>query len=97
MSIETFKQIVDEYDDLIGRDYVLDNGEKDIYTLEGIIWGKDDIYYVLQHKEGAWTTWVSCVMDLENAGYTLTENENDCYGWNTKDSNARPRVNRIIP
>ena len=73
MSIDTFKQIVNEYDELIGRDYEDKNGIK--YEFSGILWGVEDIYYMLSTHYVSDTTLVSCVIDLADAGYTLVEEE----------------------
>ncbi len=71
MSIETFKQITQEYEDKIDK-IVVDEADNE-FEFFGIVWGKEDIYYGLSRMNGCGMTLVSCVMTLENAGYTFKE------------------------
>jgi hypothetical protein len=71
MSIATFKQLVEEYEDTIGKTAVDEAGNE--FEFFGIVWGEEDLYYGLSRINGCGMTLVSCVMSLENVGYTFKD------------------------
>lgn len=68
---ENLQNIIAGYSDLIGRKYVDEKDET--FTFVGILYAEEDIYYVLSHDDSSKQTWVSCVIDLSGAGYTLSD------------------------
>ena len=63
-------ELVAKYGDLIGKRYK--HPQDGIAYFVGIMWGEDDLYYVMYRREKE-PVFVSCVMDIEQCGYVLAE------------------------
>lgn len=66
MSMENFTALVHKYDDRIGETLFDEDGES--YIFNGIMWAEDDFYYMLLDEDSVYHH-VSCVVNLDQAGY----------------------------
>lgn len=67
----TLKQLVEESDPLIGKEFIDNNNKR--YKFIGILVDKDDYYYVMYPSGGLGLKLLSCVGTLESHGFKLLE------------------------
>jgi len=62
---DNWESLVEQYDDLIGNEYVDENGEE--YVFIGLLHAQEDFYFFLGNKDK--NKFLSCVADLEQHGF----------------------------